>query len=182
MNADALEKLATAPWLSLITFLPILGVVLIALRRMGARVDANGALEPREQAQVDNVARYTALWFTLIVLGLSVYVFFAQYDPAHAGYQLVEKARWIGDGIGYKMGVDGISILFVLLTAFIMPICILASWHSITTRVADYMIAFLIMETLMIGVFCALDLFLFYFFFEGSLIPMFLIIGVSGSK
>jgi NADH-quinone oxidoreductase subunit M len=80
------------------------------------------------------------------------------------------------------MGVDGISILFVLLTTFFMPICVLASWNSIKSRVADYMIAFLILETLMIGVFCALDLFLFYFFFEGSLIPMFLIIGVWGSK
>ncbi len=178
----AQETMATLPWLSLITFLPMLGVFFIALRRMAARADANGALEPREQAQIDNAARYVALWFTIIVFGLSAYVFATQYDPAFAGYQLVEHMPWLGEGISYKMGVDGISILFVLLTAFIMPICILASWHSIKTRVADYMIAFLIMETLMIGVFCALDLFLFYFFFEGSLIPMFLIIGVWGSK
>ncbi|MEM9989306.1 MAG: NADH-quinone oxidoreductase subunit M, partial [Pseudomonadota bacterium] len=100
----------------------------------------------------------------------------------------VEEMAWFGGdeagegGIKYKMGVDGISILFVLLTTFIMPICILASWESIKTRVAEYMIAFLVLETLIIGVFCALDLVLFYVFFEGSLIPMFLIIGVWGSK
>ena len=80
------------------------------------------------------------------------------------------------------MGVDGISVLFVLLTAFLMPLCILASWTSITKRVLEYMIAFLVLETLVIGVFCALDLILFYLFFEGQLIPMFLIIGIWGGQ
>ena len=89
---------------------------------------------------------------------------------------------WLGGSIRYKMGVDGISVLFVVLTAFLMPLCILASWQSIETRVKEYMIAFLVLETLMIGVFCALDLILFYLFFEGGLIPMFLIIGVWGGK
>ena len=111
-----------------------------------------------------------------------MFVYATQYDPALAGYQLVERAAWLGGGINYKMGVDGISVLFVLLTTFFFPICILASWRSITKRVADYMIAFLIMETLVVGVFCALDLVVFYLFFEGSLIPMFLIIGVWGSS
>ncbi|MEL7202367.1 MAG: NADH-quinone oxidoreductase subunit M, partial [Pseudomonadota bacterium] len=92
----------------------------------------------------------------------------------------VEEMGWLGNGINYKMGVDGVSILFVLLTTFIMPICIIASWDSVKARVPDYMIAFLVLETLMIGVFCALDLILFYLFFEGSLIPMFLIIGIWG--
>ena len=86
------------------------------------------------------------------------------------------------DGVDYAMGVDGISVLFVLLTAALMPICILASWHSITHRVREYMLAFLLLETLMIGVFCAMDLILFYLFFEGGLIPMFLIIGIWGGS
>lgn len=179
---SGVEHFASAPWLSAITFLPIIGVVGIMLRRLSARVDPTGHIDSRELAQVDQVARRTALLFTVGTFLLSVAVFFTQYDPAFDGYQLVESTPWLGDGISYKMGVDGISILFILLTAFIMPICILASWHSIKTRVADFMIAFLIMETLMIGVFSALDLFLFYFFFEGSLIPMFIIIGVWGSK
>jgi len=182
MNETALQVMPNIPWLSLITFLPILGVIGIAVRRLGARTDPSGALDPRDQEQVDNVARRVALLFTGMTFALSVFVFVVHYDAAYAGFQLVEQAPWLGGGISYKMGVDGVSILFVLLTTFIMPICVLASWKSITHRVADYMIAFLVMETLMVGVFCALDLFLFYFFFEGSLIPMFLIIGVWGSK
>ena len=175
------ESIAGQPWLSLITFTPLVGALCIMLRRMMSRVGDDGAIAASESAQVDNVARWVALIFTggAFLVSLGVY---ALYDPSIAGYQLVEQYPWIGGGISYKMGVDGISILFVLLTTFIMPICIIASWNSITSRVADYMIAFLILETLMIGVFCALDLFLFYFFFEGSLIPMFLIIGVWGSK
>ncbi|MGE0408345.1 MAG: NADH-quinone oxidoreductase subunit M [Amphiplicatus sp.] len=176
------ESLAAQPWLSLITFLPLIGALGIMLRRMMARADINGALEPKEQEQVDNVARRVALIFTVGAFLVSLFVFLAYYDPSLGGYQLVEQVSWIGGGISYKMGVDGVSVLFVLLTTFIMPICILASWSSIKKRVADYMIAFLIMETLMVGVFSALDLFLFYFFFEGSLIPMFLIIGVWGSS
>ncbi len=93
---------------------------------------------------------------------------------------MVEKHNWFGDTFTYHMGVDGISMLFVILTTFLMPLCILASWESIQDRVKEYMIAFLVLETLMIGVFCALDLVLFYVFFEAGLIPMFLIIGVWG--
>ena len=95
---------------------------------------------------------------------------------------MVEKIDWLGNGISYHMGVDGISMLFVILTTFLMPISILASWDAIDKRVKEYMIAFLVLETLMIGVFCALDIVLFYVFFEAGLIPMFLIIGVWGGK
>jgi NADH-quinone oxidoreductase subunit M len=95
---------------------------------------------------------------------------------------MVEKHAWFGEGISYHMGVDGISMLFVVLTAFLMPFCILASWKSVDFRVKEYMVAFLILETLVIGVFCALDMFLFYVFFEASLIPMFIIIGVWGGQ
>ncbi|HPE32047.1 MAG TPA: NADH-quinone oxidoreductase subunit M [Parvularculaceae bacterium] len=176
------ESIAQQPWLSLLTFLPLIGVLTIALRRMMARSDANGVLDPREQEQVDRTAKQVAILFTVGVFLVSLFVYIAYYDPSLGGYQLVEEVSWLGGGVNYKMGVDGISILFVMLTTFFMPICIIASWNSITTRVSDYMIAFLVMETLILGVFTALDLFLFYFFFEGGLIPMFLIIGIWGSK
>jgi NADH-quinone oxidoreductase subunit M len=175
------ERYADQPWLSLLTFLPLIGAFGIALRQMLAKRDAAGDISPGEQAQIEAVARRVAMLFTLGAFILSVFIFAAYYDPTFGGYQLVEAADWIGGGVAYKMGVDGISILFVLLTTFIMPICIGAS-RAIESRVPEYMIAFLIMETLILGVFCALDLVLFYLFFEGSLIPMFLIIGVWGSK
>ena len=95
---------------------------------------------------------------------------------------MVEQSDWLGGGISYHMGVDGISMLFVVLSAFLMPFCVLASWLSVEKRLKEYMVAFLILETLIIGVFCALDLFLFYVFFEASLIPMFIIIGVWGGN
>lgn len=176
------ESIAQQPWLSLLTFLPMIGAIVIMARRFMARTDANGVVEARDQEQLDNVARNVALMFTVGTFIVSMFIYFTYYDPSLGGYQLVESAEWLGGGIGYKMGVDGISVLFVLLTTFIMPICILASWNSIKSRVADYMIAFLVLETLIIGVFCALDLLVFYIFFEASLIPMFLIIGVWGSK
>jgi NADH-quinone oxidoreductase subunit M len=126
-------------------------------------------------------ARYAALFTTLIVFALSL-VAWSKFDPSTAAFQLVEERNWFGAGLVYKLGVDGMSLPFVLLTTFLMPFCILASWKSITFRVKEYMIAFLVLETLMIGVFCALDLLLFYLFFEGGLIPMFLIIGIWGGK
>ncbi len=110
---------------------------------------------------------------------LALFLWFS-FDGSSADFQFVEKSEWLGNNINYHMGVDGISMFFVVLTAFLMPFCILASWKAIETRVREYMIAFLILETLMIGVFCALDLVVFYLFFEGGLIPMFLIIGVWG--
>ncbi|HSM42091.1 MAG TPA: NADH-quinone oxidoreductase subunit M, partial [Afifellaceae bacterium] len=104
------------------------------------------------------------------------------FDFDNPGFQFVEDADLFGSLFDYRMGIDGISMLFVILTTFLMPLCILASWTAIQERVKEYMIAFLVLETLMIGVFCALDLVLFYVFFEGGLIPMFLIIGVWGGK
>ena len=126
-------------------------------------------------------ARFVALWTTVITFLLSL-VIWIEFDFTTAEFQFVEKEEWLGGAINYQMGVDGISMLFVILTTFLMPICILASWDAIQDRVKEYMIAFLVLETLMIGVFCALDLVVFYLFFEGGLIPMFLIIGVWGGK
>ncbi len=155
-------NISSAPILSIVTFLPLVGALFIALL-------------PREALQ--NI-RYTALWTTLITFALSLLIWF-NFDPATPGFQFVEEREWLGP-IKYKMGVDGISMLFVILTTFLMPLCILASWEAIEDRVKEYMIAFLVLEALMVGVFCALDLVLFYLFFEGGLIPMFLIIGVWG--
>lgn len=125
--------------------------------------------------------RIVALFFSCAVFLLTLWLWWA-FDPANPAFQFTEEAAWLGQGIGYRMGVDGISILFVVLTAFLMPICILASWESVQKRVKEYMIAFLVLETLVIGVFCATDIFLFYIFFEGGLIPMFIIIGVWGGQ
>ena len=152
--------------LSLTTFLPLIGVLLILL--MAA-----------EGKSGDMLARQISLFTTLVTFGLTL-VAWAQFDPALAGFQFDENYAWLGGNIRYHLGVDGISLPFVMLTAFLMPLCILASWSSIETRVKEYMIAFLVLETLMIGVFVSLDLVLFYLFFEGGLIPMFLIIGVWG--
>ena len=154
--------------LSIVTFLPLAGVALI----MALTGDAE---------KVARNARWIALVTTLVEFAISLFIWF-KFDGSSAAFQFVERADWLGPGIGYHMGVDGISMLFIVLTAGLMPICILASWESIETRVAEYLIAFLALETLMIGVFCALDLVLFYLFFEGGLIPMFLIIGVWGGQ
>lgn len=154
------------PWLSVITFLPLVGALFIAI--------ING-----EKNIVNRNARYVALWTTLGTFLTSVFML-ASFDPSIADFQFEEKREWLGDNITYHLGVDGISVLFIILTTFLMPICVVASWESITDRVKEYMIAFLLLETLMIGVFCSLDLVLFYLFFEGGLIPMFLIIGMWG--
>jgi len=158
--------MASWPMLSVITFLPLLGALFIM------------AL-PGEDAAVKRNARWVALWVTLIDLVI-VLILASRFDPASAEFQFVERKPWLAGTVMYHMGVDGISLPFVILTAALMPICILASWRAIETRVKEYMIAFLVLETLMIGTFCALDLVLFYLFFEGGLIPMFLIIGVWG--
>lgn len=165
--------LSQLPILSAITFLPALGAIAILVFR--------ALMRSEDSKTLDANAKGAALFVSLFVFALSV-MMVLEFDPSEAGYQFVESSPWLAElGIGYKMGVDGISVLFVLLTAFLLPICILASWN-LKTRVADYMAAFLLLETLVIGVFCALDLILFYVFFEGSLIPMFLIIGVWGGK
>jgi len=157
----------TWPILSVVTFLPLLGALLIFLM-------ARGDSEPAARN-----ARWIALWTTLITFVVSL-ILVARFDPAQPGFQFVEEGRWLASTIGYKMGVDGISLPFVILTTALLPICIIASWKSVTARVPVYMIAFLVLETLMTGTFAALDLLLFYVFFEGGLIPMFLIIGIWG--
>jgi NADH-quinone oxidoreductase subunit M len=154
--------------LSLVTFLPLVGVLLILF------VKDEGASARRN-------IRFIALWTTIATFLVSLLVW-AGFDTSDAGFQMVENMEWLGSGITYHMGVDGISVLFVVLTAALMPISILASWDAINVRVKEYMIAFLVLETLMIGVFCALDIVLFYVFFEAGLIPMFIIIGVWGGK
>jgi NADH-quinone oxidoreductase subunit M len=154
--------------LTVVTFFPILGVVLLLI--VGGD-DESGK----------NLSRWIALATSLVTFALSLWMW-SRFDPANAGFQFVENYEWIGTSIGYRMGVDGVSILFVVLTALLIPACVLSSWGSITSRVREYMIVFLILETLCIGVFTALDLAMFYVFFEGSLIPMFLIIGIWGGK
>ena len=158
--------MTTWPILSVVTFLPVVGAILIYLSR-GDDEAARGN------------ARWIALWTTIITFAVSV-ILVLRFDPGQPGFQFVEKTAWLANGIGYHMGVDGISLPFVILTTALMPFCILASWKSVTLRVREYMMAFLFLETLMIGTFSALDLVLFYLFFEGGLIPMFLIIGVWG--
>ena len=153
------------PILSVVTFLPIVGAVFIAFLH-------------DDEAGASN-ARWVALWTTLITFAISLILVW-RFDLASADFQFLEKRPWLGGTITYSLGVDGISLPFVILTTALMPISILASWTSIQNRVREYMIAFLVLETLMVGAFCALDLVLFYLFFEGGLIPMFLIIGVWG--
>jgi len=160
------------PVLSVTTFLPLVGVVLMLI----LRGDPEG---------IKRNSRIISLWTTLATFVVSLFPLFA-FDPSNTNFQFVETANWLGGttggAISYRMGVDGISLPFVVLTTFLMPFCILASWRSIQTRVREYMIAFLVLETLMIGVFCAQDIVLFYLFFEGGLIPMFLIIGIWGGQ
>ena len=155
------------PLLSITTFLPLLGAAFILIIRGDAAVVARNSR---------NVALLTSVATFLVSL-----LAWVGFNPDTADFQLVDQARWLpGFDINYKMGVDGISIFFVLLSTFLTPICILSAMQAVQTRVKEYMIAFLVLETMMVGMFCALDLVLFYIFFEGVLIPMFIIIGVWG--
>lgn len=151
--------------LSIVTFIPALAALILALFLRGN----------------DEAAARNAKWLAMIATSatsiVSLFILF-QFDSSSTGFQMVEEASWVM-GMQYKMGVDGISVLFVMLTTFMMPLVIAASW-DVNTRVKEYMIAFLLLETLMLGVFMALDLVLFYVFFEAGLIPMFLIIGIWG--
>ncbi len=151
--------------LSITTFIPLIAAVILLIFLRG------------EDEAAQKNAKYLALIATVLTFIASLFIL-AGFDPNDTGFQFVEDREWLM-GLRYKMGVDGISVLFVLLTTFIMPLVILGSW-DVKTRVKEYMVAFLILETLMIGVFCALDLVLFYLFFEAGLIPMFLIIGIWG--
>ncbi|MCB9991409.1 MAG: NADH-quinone oxidoreductase subunit M [Rhodospirillales bacterium] len=155
------------PILSLMTALPLIGALFIFFIRGDAET-------------VDRNAKFTAFYCSTFTFALALFML-GRFDGTTADFQFVEKADWFPSlGISYHMGVDGISVFFVALSAFLTPLCILASWTSIKKRVKEYMIAFLVLETMMIGTFCALDAVLFYVFFEGVLIPMFLIIGVWG--
>ena len=159
--------IAHLPILSVITFLPLVGALIIL---------AVGG----EEKTVAQQSRMIALWTTIFTFALSLIIWFG-FNPASSAFQFEERVDWLPQyGIGYHMGVDGISMLFVILSTFLMPLCILASWHAITKMVREYMVSFLILQTMMVGMFCAMDMVLFYVFFEGVLIPMFLIIGVWG--
>ncbi|QLC52541.1 NADH-quinone oxidoreductase subunit M [Bartonella alsatica] len=154
------------PILSTVTFLPLVGVLLILF----IKDDSEAA-----RYNIRNVAFFTTVFVFIISL-----IIWAEFDYTNTHFQMVEKYNWLGGDINYHMGVDGISILFVVLSAFLLPFCILASWENVKDSLKAYMIAFLLLEVVIIGVFCALDAMLFYVFFEGSLIPMFIIIGVWG--
>ncbi len=155
-----------APLLTLITFGPLVGALMIMLFARGDEKASN--------------ARWVALWASSFVFLVSLLVW-AQFDPTNPGFQMKETYEWFPEfNIAFRLGVDGISIYFILLSTFLTPICILASWTSVDKRVSEYMAAFLALETFMVGMFCALDMIAFYVFFEGVLIPMFLIIGVWG--
>ncbi len=159
--------MANWPLLTLVTFLPLAGVLFIVMLRGEADAVARNA-------------RWIALWTSLIDFALSL-VLWAYFDPTRAEFQFVERSDWLPEfNIAYYLGIDGVSLFFVLLSTFLTPICVVASWTSVTRRVKEYMVAFLVLETLMVGMFCALDFVVFYMFFEGVLIPMFLIIGVWG--
>ena len=151
--------------LSIVTFLPAIAALILALFLRGDDAAAQGN------------AKWLALIATAATFLVSLFVLFG-FEPSDTGFQFVEERAWLL-GLSYKMGVDGISVLFVMLTTAIMPLVIASAW-DVRTRVKDYMVAFLLLETMMIGVFVSLDLILFYLFFEGALIPMFLIIGIWG--
>ena len=156
------------PLLSLLIFLPLVGGVLILVLARG------------DEAVVARNSRWTALWTSAINFVLSLFIW-VHFDTTTADFQFVEYAVWMpAFNINYKMGIDGISMLFVLLTTLLTPICVLSSWECIQNRVKEYMISFLVLETFMIGMFCSLDMVVFYIFFEAVLIPMFVIIGVWG--
>lgn len=159
--------MSTLPVLSLLILVPLAGAGFILMIR-------------GEDDVVARNARNVALLTSVTTFVLSLYLWFG-FDKTTADFQFIEKHDWMpAFGISYHLGIDGISVLFVLLTTLLTPLCILASWTSIRERVKEYMIAFLVLETMMVGMFAALDLVIFYIFFEAVLIPMFLIIGIWG--
>ena len=155
------------PILTIVTFLPLLGALFLLMVR-------------GEDEVVAQNARHVTLWVTGFTFLVSLALLIG-FDAELVGYQFEERAEWLsGTGIAYYMGVDGISMPFVLLSTFLTPLAVLASWRAIKVRVREYMIAFLVLETMMVGMFSSLDMLMFYLFFEGVLIPMFIIIGVWG--
>ena len=156
------------PLLSLTTFLPTAGALLIIILVRG------------DEETVARNSRFAALWTSIGTFVISLFVW-GRFDPADPGFQLVEKRVWLpAFDVAYHLGIDGISLFFILLSTLLTPLCVLASWKAVTRNVKEYMIAFLVLETMMVGTFAALDFLLFYIFFEAVLIPMFLIIGVWG--
>jgi len=154
------------PILSAIIFIPLIGALFILVTK-------------EEQKAVVKNSKYVAIFSSLTNFFLSIFLWYS-FDTSTSEFQFVEEKNWMQDFINFKLGIDGISILFILLTTFIAPICIFSGIHSIRFKLKEFLIAILVMETLMLGVFCSLDLVLFYLFFEGGLIPMFLIIGIWG--
>ena len=155
------------PILSILLVLPVIGILLLTFISNNSESDVN--------------LKQTALWVSFLNFIISLVVLF-NFNKVDPNFQFIEKYYWLGDTISYHVGVDGISILFVVLTTFLVPICILASYNNIKFSMKEYLIAFLALETFMIGVFISMDLILFYLFFEGGLIPMFLIIGIWGGE
>ncbi|MEM7210981.1 MAG: proton-conducting transporter membrane subunit, partial [Pseudomonadota bacterium] len=153
--------------LSIVTFMPLIGALFLLMFLRGD-----------DQAAQLNAKRFSLLW-TVATFALSLFLI-SGFEPQNTGFQFVEEGTWLA-GLTYKLGVDGISLPFVMLTTFFFPLCILASW-GVSNRIKEYMAMFLILETMIIGVFVSLDLILFYLFFEAGLIPMFLIIGIWGGK
>ena len=153
--------------LSIVTFMPLVGAMFLLLFLRG-----------EDEAAQQNAKRFSLLW-TVATFALSLFLI-SGFEPTNTGFQFVEEGTWLA-GLTYKLGVDGISLPFVMLTTFFFPLCVLASW-GVTVRIKEYMAMFLILETMIIGVFVSLDLMLFYLFFEAGLIPMFLIIGIWGGK
>ncbi len=153
--------------LSITTFIPLIAAAILALFLRG------------DDAAARSNAKWVAMMATILTFVVSLFILFG-FNPDDTGFQFVEERAWLL-GLNYKLGVDGISVLFVMLTTFLMPLVIWSCW-DVKVRVKEYMIAFLVLETLMLGVFMSLDLVLFYLFFEAGLIPMFLIIGIWGGK
>ncbi len=154
------------PILSTIAFIPLIGSLFILITK-------------GSQKSVERNSKYVAIFSSIANFFLSLFLWFT-FDPSTSDFQFVEEKNWIGNFINFKLGVDGISILFILLTTFITPICVFSVIQSIKFKIKEFLIAILVLETLILGVFCSLDLVIFYLFFEGGLIPMFLIIGIWG--
>ncbi|SVB39522.1 uncharacterized protein METZ01_LOCUS192376, partial [marine metagenome] len=154
------------PILSAVTFLPLVGSLFILL------------IKDSSDKAIDNT-KYVAIFTSFANFFLAIFLWFS-FDTSTADFQFIENKQWVSGYFNFRLGIDGISILFILLTAFITPICVLSVINSVKDRIKEFLFAILVMETLMIGVFCSLDLVLFYLFFEGGLIPMFLIIGIWG--
>ena len=156
------------PLISVTIFLPLLGALIIFLIK-------------EDETSTNNI-KWAALWTSIGTFILSCLIWL-QFDNSISTYQLVEKYKWFSDfNFYYYVGVDGISLFMILLSTFLIPFCILSSWLVIKKRIKEYMIAFLFLETVMIGMFSSIDILLFYIFFESVLIPMFLIIGIWGGE